>query len=195
MFSGIIEKLGKVESLKIDNETVHLILHIDNLNYSIGDSVCVNGVCLTVESFKSYLYEFCVSPETSKITSLSNLKQGDFVNIESSLTIEKYISGHLVQGHVDTQAVLIGITKIDSSWKLDFEISKDYLKYIIKKGSIAIDGVSLTVNDIEEDGFSIMIIPHTFENTIIQNYKLGEKVNIELDIVGKYIEKLGKIYG
>ncbi len=192
MFSGIIEKLGTIRSINTQGETIYLSVQIENSNYSIGDSICVNGVCLTVESIQGFIYSFCISPETNKLTTFSNLNKDDIVNIESSLTLDKYISGHLVQGHVDTQAKIIQIDQMDTSWRLTLRLSDSLSKYIITKGSIAIDGISLTINEIQGNEFSVMIIPHTYENTVIKTYKEGDNVNIEFDLLAKYIEKLGK---
>tara|TARA_Y100000389_G_scaffold172808_1_gene181500 strand:+ start:2225 stop:2812 length:588 start_codon:yes stop_codon:yes gene_type:complete len=192
MFTGIIEKIGKINSLHIDNDSSTINIFIDNFNASLGDSVCINGVCLTVEDIKNNLYSFSVSPETNKLTNLNKLKQNDEVNIESSLTVNKLISGHIVQGHVDTTAKIKEISLIDNSWYVKFTIDSLYTKYIIKKGSITLDGVSLTVNDVTNSEFSVMIIPHTYQNTIFNTYKLGKLVNVETDVLAKYIEKLGK---
>ena len=113
------------------------------------------------------------------------------MNIEKSLTIYKLLSGHIVQGHVDTCSEITELKKIDNSWYVKIKIDSTYMKYIIQKGSITIDGVSLTINEVYTDEFSIMIIPHTYSNTIFKNYKIGSILNIEIDILAKYIEKLG----
>tara|TARA_B100001057_G_scaffold163682_1_gene164302 strand:+ start:2829 stop:3407 length:579 start_codon:yes stop_codon:yes gene_type:complete len=192
MFTGIIEKIGVVESIKVNNNSFVLEIRINNTNYALGDSVCVNGVCLTVDKVTSQTYSFSVSPETSNITNLKYLKKDSHVNIEASLTINKLISGHIVQGHIDTTSKVVEIEQKDDSWFIKFSIDLKYSKYLIKKGSISVDGVSLTVNDVSKDEFNVMIIPHTYQNTIFKNYKLGTIVNIEIDILAKYIEKLGK---
>ena len=192
MFTGIIEKIGVVESIKVNNNSFVLEIKINNTNYALGDSVCVNGVCLTVDKVTSETYSFSVSPETNNITNLKYLKKGSYVNIEASLTINKLISGHIVQGHIDTTSKVVEIEKKDDSWFIKFSIDLKYSKYLIKKGSISVDGVSLTVNDVSKDEFNVMIIPHTYQNTIFKNYKVGTIVNIEIDILAKYIEKLGK---
>jgi len=192
MFTGIIEKIGVVESIKVNNNSFVLEIRINNTNYALGDSVCVNGVCLTVDKVTSQTYSFSVSPETSNITNLKYLKKDSHVNIEASLTINKLISGHIVQGHIDTTSKVVEIEQKDDSWFIKFSIDLKYSKYLIKKGSISVDGVSLTVNDVSKDEFNVMIIPHTYQNTIFKNYKVGTIVNIEIDILAKYIEKLGK---
>jgi len=192
MFTGIIEKIGVVESIKVNNNSFVLEIKINNTNYALGDSVCINGVCLTVDKVTSEAYSFSVSPETNNITNLKYLKKGSYVNIEASLTINKLISGHIVQGHIDTTSKVVEIEQKDDSWFIKFSIDLKYSKYLIKKGSISVDGVSLTVNDVSKDEFNVMIIPHTYQNTIFKNYKVGTIVNIEIDILAKYIEKLGK---
>ena len=192
MFTGIIEKVGIVESIVKNNNSSVININIKDSTYSLGDSICVNGVCLTIEKINNQTYSFSVSPETNKLTNLKELKKDTHVNIETSLTLNKLISGHIVQGHVDTTAEVIEIEKKDNSWFVKFFIDLQYAKYLIKKGSVTIDGVSLTVNDITNNQFNVMIIPHTYKNTIFENYKKGSTVNIEVDILAKYIEKLGK---
>ena len=192
MFTGIIEKIGIVESVVENNNSSTIDISIKDSKYSLGDSICVNGVCLTIEKINNQTYSFSVSPETKRLTNLKELKKDTTVNIETSLTINKLISGHIVQGHIDTTAEVIEITKKDNSWFVKFSIDYHYAKYLIKKGSVTIDGVSLTVNDITNDQFNVMIIPHTYQNTIFENYKKGSTVNVEVDILAKYIEKLGK---
>mgnify|MGYP001239871803 CR=1 FL=1 len=131
--------------------------------------------------------------EDEKLLHIEDKKiMDDIVNIESSLTLDKYISGHLVQGHVDIQAKIIQIDQMDTSWRLTLRLNNSLSKYIITKGSIAIDGISLTINEIKGNEFSVMIIPHTYKNTVIKTYKEGDNVNIEFDLLAKYIEKLGK---
>ena len=192
MFTGIIEKIGTIKSIEEDNNSSIINIEIHDSRYSLGDSICVNGVCLTIENITEQTYTFSVSPETNKLTNLKNLKKDSSVNIESSLTINKLISGHIVQGHIDTTSEIIEIQQKDNSWFIKFSIDLEYAKYLIKKGSVSIDGVSLTVNDVTKNQFNVMIIPHTYQNTIFKSYKKGSIVNVEIDILAKYIEKLGK---
>ena len=192
MFTGIIEKIGTIKSIEENNNSSIINIEIHDSRYSLGDSICVNGVCLTVENITEQTYTFSVSPETNKLTNLKNLKKDSSVNIESSLTINKLISGHIVQGHIDTTSEIIEIQQKDNSWFIKFSIDLEYAKYLIKKGSVSIDGVSLTVNDVTKNQFNVMIIPHTYQNTIFKSYKKGSIVNVEIDILAKYIEKLGK---
>ena len=194
MFTGIIEKIGKVNSLDMQETSFQFSVEIDGLNSKLGDSVCVNGVCLTVDDFHSSIYSFSVSPETYNLTNLRLIRKGDEVNIETSLTINKLISGHIVQGHVDKTSMISELKKLENSWFIKFEIDSKFMKYIIQKGSITIDGVSLTINEIYDNEFSVMIIPHTYKNTIFKNYDVGSVLNIEIDVLAKYIEKLGVKY-
>ena len=191
MFTGIIETIGKVSSVKNNGKSSFVDIIIRNSNYSLGDSICVNGVCLTIDNIENDKYSFTVSPETNQRTNLKYLSNDQEVNIETSLTINKLISGHLVQGHVDGTVKIIKIQEMDTSWYIRFEIETGLSKYIIKKGSVTLDGVSLTVNDVSNLEFSVMIIPHTYQNTIFKSYVVGNEINIELDMLAKYIEKLG----
>ena len=191
MFTGIIEKIGKVHSIDKKDDSSIIGLQINEADYSLGDSVCINGVCLTVEKIQQDIYSFSISPETNNLTNLNRLEKNHEVNIETSLTINKLISGHIVQGHVDTTAEIVEIEQQDNSWFIRLKLNKDFCKYIIHKGSITLDGVSLTVNDVTNSGFNVMIIPHTYQNTIFRTYETGSIVNIEIDILAKYIEKLG----
>ena len=192
MFSGIIEKLAQVHEFEVSNDKSYIALAIDNsdLPLKIGDSVAVNGVCLTIAKTENHLFYYDLSPETLSLTSLKDLSVNDFVNVEFPLTLNKFISGHITTGHVDTIGVIKSLKKIIDSWEVVVEVKPDILKYIIHKGSITIDGVSLTVNKLDNNLVYLMIIPHTFENTIFKNYKIGQKVNIEVDYITKHLEKL-----
>ena len=192
MFTGIIEKIGKVESLTKDEVSHKLCIGFDGFNSSLGDSICVNGVCLTVENINNSFYTFSISPETYNLSNFKFISKGDFVNLEKSLTVNKLLSGHIVQGHVDTTSEISELYKIENSWYVKFKLESKYMRYIIQKGSISINGVSLTVNEVMENEFTVMIIPHTYENTTFKYTKAGSILNIEIDILAKYIEKLGK---
>ena len=191
MFTGIIEKIGKVSHVTENNISRVIGIRIDGLNSALGDSICINGVCLTVEDIDNNVYSFSISPETYNLSNFKNIKKNDDVNIEKSLTINKLLSGHIVQGHVDTCSEITELKKIDNSWYVKIKIDSTYMKYIIQKGSITLDGVSLTINEVYTDEFSVMVIPHTYTNTIFKNYKVGSILNTEIDILAKYIEKLG----
>ena len=192
MFSGIIEKLAQVHEFEVSNDKSYIALAIDNsdLPLKIGDSVAVNGVCLTIAKTENHLFYYDLSPETLSLTSLKDLSVNYFVNIEFPLALNKFISGHITTGHVDTIGVIKSLKKIIDSWEVVVEVKSDIDKYIIHKGSITIDGVSLTVNKLDNNLIYLMIIPHTFENTIFKYYKIGQKVNIEVDYITKHLEKL-----
>ena len=192
MFSGIIEKIGEVHEFEVSNDKSYIAIAIDNsdLLLKIGDSVAINGVCLTITKIKDNLFYYDLSPETLALTSLKNLSINDIVNIEYPLTLNKFISGHITTGHVDTIGIIKSLQKIIDSWEVVVELESDILKYIIYKGSITIDGVSLTVNKLDNSLVYLMIIPYTFENTIFKSYKIGQKVNIEVDYITKHLEKL-----
>ena len=192
MFSGIIEKLAQVHEFEVSSHKSYIAIAIDdsNLPLKIGDSVAINGVCLTIVKIKNHLFYFDLSPETLALTSLKDLSVNDSVNIEYPLTLNKFISGHITTGHVDSIGIIKSLQKIIDSWEVIVEVKSDILKYIIHKGSITIDGVSLTVNKLDNNLVYLMIIPHTFENTIFKKYKIGQKVNIEVDYITKHLEKL-----
>jgi riboflavin synthase len=192
MFTGIIENIGKVVVIEEVNNSFMIKIEVSNLSIDIsnGDSIAVNGACLTAVNIESNVFSFDLSPETMKSTSFKSLRKGDFVNIEFPLTLNKFISGHITTGHVDTVATIEKLLKDTDSWFIQIKIDKIYLKYIVHKGSICIDGVSLTVNKVDGDMIDLMIIPHTYENTIIKNYNVGDSMNIEVDYIAKHLEKL-----
>tara|TARA_B100001769_G_C21981641_1_gene527807 strand:- start:301 stop:888 length:588 start_codon:yes stop_codon:yes gene_type:complete len=192
MFSGIIEKIGHVDSFEVTSVKSHLVLEIDlsDTNLCLGDSVAVNGVCLTVVKVSDNKCHFDISPETLSLTMLKDLRLTHQVNIEFPLTLNKFISGHITTGHVDSLGTIKSILQVSDAWKVCLELDQSILKFIIHKGSIAIDGVSLTINKISDNVIDLMIIPHTYKNTIFKNYKIGQKVNIEVDYITKHLEKL-----
>ena len=192
MFTGIVENIGKIVS--IDEVKQGYVISIETLGLSInisnGDSVAVNGACLTVIEHHNNIFSFNLSPETLKLTSLKSLNKNSLVNIEFPLTLNKFISGHITTGHVDTVGIIVNILQKIDSWFLQIKINQIYFKYIVQKGSICIDGVSLTINNVDDDMIDLMIIPHTYENTIINGYEIGDNVNIEVDYIAKHLEKL-----
>ena len=192
MFTGIVENIGKIVSIDEVKQGYVISIEILDLfvNVSNGDSVSVNGACLTVIENESNIFSFNLSPETLKLTSLKSLNKDSLVNIELPLTLNKFISGHITTGHVDTVGIIVNIIQNTDSWFLQIKISQTYFKYIVQKGSICIDGVSLTINNVDNDMIDLMIIPHTYENTIIKGYKIGDNVNIEVDYIAKHLEKL-----
>jgi len=192
MFTGIIENIGKITLIEEVNHNYVIKIEIANLsmNISNGDSIAVNGACLTVTNVKDNIFSFDLSPETMKLTSFKYLTKSDLVNIEFPLTLNKFISGHITTGHIDTVGVIEKLLKNTDSWFIQIKIDKIYLKYIVHKGSICIDGISLTINQIQGNIIDLMVIPHTYQNTIIKNYSLGGSVNIEVDYIAKHLEKL-----
>ncbi len=190
MFTGIIEEIGKVKEILNNGKSLQLNIFAKEITKKIvnGDSIAVNGVCLTVTSFDETSFKADVSPETFRITGLKNLKINDYVNLETALTLSKPLGGHIVSGHIDSTGKILNIEKIEDFTKFTIEIPSNLRKYMIKKGSIAIDGISLTINEIFNNSFNLMIIPHTLNNTTLVFKKPGDYVNIEVDIIGKYIE-------
>ena len=187
MFTGIIEELGKIQEIKSNKITI--VCNEVIKDTKIGDSIAVNGVCLTVTDITKNYFTADISEETYKITSLKKLTSGNLVNLERAMPANGRFGGHIVTGHIDGIGKVVNITKNNAFYDLKFEISADQAKYIVKKGSIAIDGISLTVANINNNTISLAIIPHTYENTNLKTLKIGENVNIENDIMAKYIEK------
>ena len=192
MFTGIVEDVGRVEELKPKTKEVLFTIgakNIDVKEMKLGDSISVNGVCLTLISFKNNTFTVEASHETLTRTTLSKLKVGSKVNLERSLKLGERLGGHIVNGHVDGIGRVESIGRRGKSLEFWFSIPKGHSKYAVEKGSIAIDGVSLTINALNGDRFSVNIIPYTQEATIFSNLKPGDSVNIEFDIIGKYVEK------
>jgi riboflavin synthase len=191
MFTGIISHLGKVE--KFENKTLTF-----NAGRTFckeikkGSSVAVNGVCLTVVARPKNTFSVEVMPETLRRTTLAELKKGDLVNLELPLSATGRFEGHIVQGHIDGKAAVVHIIKEGSSYIFTFKIVKSLVCYLVEKGSIAVNGISLTVIEAKNDFFTVGIIPYTWNNTTFKNLKVGDKVNIEIDILAKYLEKLMK---
>ncbi len=183
MFTGLIREIGETISLKDNILTIK-----SNLNPDIGDSIAVNGVCLTVVSVDSGLFSVELSKETRDIIDVS--KFIGKVHLEPAMGIGDKFDGHIVQGHIDCIGEVKEIQKRENGTDFIIKVPIEYIKYIVPKGSIAIDGVSLTINDIYQDSFRLTIIPHTLKETLIQNYKIGTKINIETDIFARYIEHI-----
>tara|TARA_Y100001978_G_scaffold102002_1_gene91237 strand:+ start:1390 stop:2010 length:621 start_codon:yes stop_codon:yes gene_type:complete len=201
MFTGIIKSVGEVKDIIKDDEILKIkISSSENIFNStqIGDSVSVNGTCLTAveKNIQNHIISFDVVGETISKTNLDYLQNNEKVNLETPLKIIDGLDGHIVQGHVDTTALILINEQVKDNWLLKVKIDKKWLKYCILKGSIAIDGISLTIADINENydnnygSISVSIIPHTLENTNLKFKKCNDKVNIETDFFAKYIEKL-----
>lgn len=190
MFTGIIKSRGKIYKLrKIKNGVIIKIYSNIKINSNeIGSSISCSGVCLTLTEFKKKLLTFYVSKETLYRSNLSTLKKNDTVNLEKSLKYGERISGHFVQGHVDATSKIDKIKTIGKSWYINFKILKKYRNFIVQKGSITINGVSLTVSNILKNGYQVVIIPHTLKLTNLILLKKDDTVNVEFDILGKYIK-------
>jgi riboflavin synthase len=193
MFTGIIENLARVEHISTKGTNIDFTLSSDIANeFKVDQSISHNGVCLTVTSVKNNTYTVTAIKETLDKSNLGNWQVGDLVNIERSLKIGDRLDGHIVQGHVDSTAVCKGITEEAGSWLFEFDYSTPKKYLVVDKGSICINGVSLTVVNQNTRGFSVAIIPYTYENTNFKQFKVDTKVNIEFDIIGKYIAQLNK---
>jgi|TARA_B100001741_G_C16380407_1_gene517526 riboflavin synthase len=193
MFSGIIEKTCNVKKLDLSSNPIRLYIDYNKHQLSLGDSVAVNGTCLTVSSIENHIVMFELSSETIEKTNLGLLTNKSMVNIELPLTLNKLISGHLVSGHIDTVVEIVSIKTDGECLKIVIQMTEAMRPFIVQKGSITIDGVSLTVNNITDSTIDMMIIPHTFKNTTMKYYKEGQSVNIELDYIAKYIVNMSNI--
>ena len=195
MFTGLIEDLGHLESL--DQGARHCSLTIGTglpmAELQIGESIAVNGVCLTVSRFGGGRFTADVSPETLTVTTLGKLRRGSSVNLERALRLADRLGGHLVTGHVDSVAHVMERTRDANAWRFNFRLEDpDAIKLLIAKGSVAVDGVSLTVNQVGSETFSVAIIPHTLDQTTLGTMQVGDMVNIETDLIGKYVARLLK---
>lgn len=194
MFTGIIEELGTVKKVEKDKGNIHLTIDASfTPELKIDQSIAHNGVCLTVISIKNNEYSIIAIKETLEKSNLDNLSPGDKINLERCMKIGGRLDGHIVQGHVDTTAICNSIETIEGSWIFSFEYAKKSVSEItVEKGSITINGTSLTVVNSKDSKFSVCIIPYTFENTCFKYLKQGDKVNIEFDIIGKYVARMLK---
>ena len=194
MFTGIIKNTGKLTKILKKGKNV-LIEVSSNINFKkneIGSSISCSGACLTLEKYKKNLSQFYISKETLSKTIFQSSKKGDVINLEKSLKYGERISGHFVQGHVDTTSLITKIIKVGKSWVIDFYLPKKYKSFIVQKGSIAINGVSLTIARTFTSGFQISIIPKTLKLTNLVNLREKDSVNVEFDLVGKYIKSFKK---
>ena len=202
MFTGIISHIGEIKSISHPNDWEISIAiknndtskkSLDNEQLLIGASISCSGICLTLKKISNNLLFFDVSNETASKTNFLNWKNGSIINIERSLKVGEELGGHFVYGHVDTTARIQSIEKIEGSYKIYFITDSNYIKYIASKGSVSIDGVSLTVNEVSFKTFCINIIPFTWSNTSFKNYTEGTIVNIEIDILARYLERLNAV--
>ncbi len=191
MFTGIIETLGTVQEIKKDKDNLHIIIAstiTDELQ--IDQSIAHNGICMTVVAISKNLYTVTAIGETVKKTNISYWKTGDIVNLERAMKLGDRLDGHIVQGHVDQIGNCIAALETNGSWYYTFEYDESIKNITIEKGSITVNGVSLTVVDSKNNQFSVAIIPYTYEHTNFQSFEVGTKVNLEFDLIGKYISKL-----
>ena len=188
MFTGIIEDVGEIKSLIGNKIVVSSELMVSDVK--LGDSICVNGVCLTVISFDESTFSVEAVPETFRKSNLGTLEVNSLVNLERAMPPKGRFGGHFVQGHIDATAQVSSIEPDGFAEMIYFQLDDPILKYIVQKGFVCVDGTSLTVVDFTDDGFSITLIPHTKANTKFRDLKVGDTVNLESDIVAKYVEKL-----
>ena len=193
MFTGIIQSKGSIKEIFSSSDGARLKINANALDLSdskVGDSIAIDGVCLTVTELTESSFTADVSNETLTCTTFSALKQGKNVNLERSLRVNQGIDGHLVSGHVDGIGAVISIEKDGDSVRIKIEVQGDIIKYIAKKGSICINGVSLTVNSVENNFFDVNIVPHTLSATTLGDLSLKSNVNIEIDQIARYVERL-----
>ena len=191
MFTGIIETLGTVAKLEAEGSNLHLTIDSElTPELQIDQSLAHNGVCLTVVALNETGYTVTAIAETLEKASLGGLSEGSVVNLERAMKMGARLDGHIVQGHVDQTATCTAIEEKDGSWFFSFRYDPDLGNITIEKGSITVDGVSLTVVDSKRDAFSVAIIPYTYEHTRFHSYKVGDTVNLEFDVIGKYVARL-----
>jgi len=193
MFTGIIAALGKIESLHETGGDIRMTVNTQTLDLSdvkLGDSVANNGVCLTVVEMANAKLSFDVSRESLERTSLGSLTTGSEINLEKALAVGDRLGGHFVSGHVDGLGKVLARQESARSVQFRFEVPAGLERYIAEKGSICIDGTSLTVNNVSDNWFEVNIIPHTMQETIMSGYKIGTEVNLEVDLIARYLERL-----
>ena len=193
MFTGIIQAVGRIQKMEQKGGDMRLTLDTGELKLGdsdLGDSIAVNGVCLTAVEYTGTGFVADVSQETLSTTSLGQLKPGSEVNLEKALTLNTALGGHLVSGHVDGLGTLLSMRNDGRSIRYEFSVPQNLAHYIAEKGSVTIDGTSLTVNHVEGNRFGVNIVPHTRENTIFRHYEINTQVNIEVDIIARYLERL-----
>lgn len=192
MFTGIIEEIGIIQSIKKNNKSSVLSIQGKKIfeDIHIGDSISVNGVCLTVTTFSNKTFTADVMNETLSRSSLGSLKNGSYVNLERAMSSSGRFGGHIVSGHIDGTGRIIKIKRDDNAIWYTIIVEDSLIRYIVEKGSVAIDGISLTIANVNESSFSVSIIPHTSQETTLSHRLVGDIVNIENDVIGKYVEKL-----
>lgn len=192
MFTGIIEEVGVIKSIRMGAQSAVITIEAEKVleDIHLGDSIALNGVCLTVTSFDSHSYSVDIMHESLKRTNLGSLKSGSRVNLERAMAADGRFGGHIVAGHVDGTGKITAMEKDDNAVWIYIQAEPSVLKYIVEKGSITIDGISLTVAKVDEKSFAVSVIPHTGTHTTLLEKKPGDTVNLENDMIGKYVEKL-----
>lgn len=194
MFTGIIETLGTIQELKKEKDNIHITIDAAiTTELKIDQSVSHNGICLTVVAIKDNNYTVTAIDETIKKTNLGEWQEGDLVNLERAMKLGDRLDGHIVQGHVDQTGTCIAIQETNGSWLYTFEYDTQLNNITIEKGSITVNGVSLTVVNSQKNQFSVAIIPYTHEHTNFKDFKLGSKINLEFDVIGKYVSRLNQL--
>ena len=191
MFTGIIETLGIITAIQKENENIHISIASSITNeLKIDQSVAHNGICLTVIAIENDTYTVTAIQETILKTNLGDWKINDSVNLERAMKLGDRLDGHIVQGHVDQIGICKSVVETNGSWLFTFEYDSTYKNITIEKGSITVNGVSLTVVNSKKNEFSVTIIPYTYDNTNFKNFKIGTKINLEFDVIGKYVARL-----
>ncbi len=192
MFTGIVEEIGTIQQIENGNKSSRLLINANKVlsGSKLGDSIAVNGVCLTVTEINASSFKADVMAETLRKSNLGGLKNGSKVNLERALSLETRLGGHIVSGHIDDTGTVTNFLKEDNAIWVTVKASIDVLKYVVHKGSITIDGISLTVAYVDNECFKVSIIPHTASETTLLHRNIGDKVNLECDLIGKYVEKL-----
>ena len=192
MFTGIVEEIGKINQvLSRPGQAVQLELAAKKViqDVKIGDSIAVNGVCLTITDLNLKSFRADVSPETLRLTNLASLSVGGQVNLERPLRLSDRLGGHLVQGHIDDTGIVTGWKDEGSASVMKVSVSSEISRYLVYKGSVTLDGVSLTISEWEEKSFEVTLIPHTKEVTTLGQIRVGDRINIEVDLIGRYVER------
>lgn len=192
MFTGIIEEKGRIESVLRGSKSCRLTISAEKIfsDLKLGDSVAVNGVCLTASEINAPYFTADVMAETMRRTSLDTAVKGKSVNLERAMQLNGRFGGHIVSGHIDGTGTVLSLVREDNAVWVSISADEKILKYIVEKGSVALDGISLTVAEVKRGSFSVSVIPHTAEETTLLERRPGDKINIECDIIGKYVEKL-----
>jgi riboflavin synthase len=194
MFTGIVEETGAVQAVTEAEDGVRLRVETSFEGLSVGQSIAVSGACLTVEAFGEGHFDAFLSEETVERTYLGDLEAGDVVNLERALPADGRFDGHFVQGHVDGTATVEAIERVGEDWQFTFGLPDALAPYVVEKGSIAVDGISLTVSNLRADSFAVAIIPETYEITTLSEKAVGDSVHLEVDVVAKYVESLVEGY-